>query len=132
MNYDYITPVEIQKLSAPELLHIRCDSTGQLLLVASDTQVDQMHESSTLALRKLTALEVAHLKAAFYWLNVYEPESDASKLEQIRGYLEAFHHLCEMSAWHSASQILFTSTKTSHGKELYEELRSWGYYAEQV
>jgi predicted ATPase len=132
VNYDYITPVEIQKLSAPELLHIRCDSTGQLLLVASDTQVDQMHESSTLALRKLTALEVAHLKAAFYWLNVYEPESDASKLEQIRGYLEAFHHLCEMSAWHSASQILFTSTKTSHGKELYEELRSWGYYAEQV
>ena len=132
MNYDYVTAVKLQKLSAPELLHIRCDSTGQLMLVACDTQIDQTHESSTLALRKLTALEVTHLKAAFYWLNVYEPEPDASKLEQIRGYLEAFHHLCEMSAWHSASQILFTSTKTSHGKELYEQLRSWGYYAEQV
>lgn len=132
MNYDYATAVELQKLSAPELLHIRCDPTGQLLLVASDTEVDQMHKSSTPALRKLTALEVTHLKAAFYWLNVYEPEPDASKLEQIRGYLEAFHHLCEMSAWHSASQILFSATKTFHGKQLYEQLRNWGYYAEQI
>jgi tetratricopeptide (TPR) repeat protein len=132
VNYDLATPVEIHKLSASELLHIGCDSTGKLVLVAFNTQIDQIHESSTPTLRKLTALEVTHLKAAFYWLNVYEPEPDASKLEQIRGYLEAFHHLCEMSAWHSASQILFTSTKTSHGKELYEQLRSWGYYAEQV
>ncbi len=81
--------------------------------------------------RKLTALELTHLKAAFYWLNVYEP-SDTSHLEQVRGYLEAFHHLCEMSAWQSASQLLFTVTKTSNGKKLYEQLRSWGYYAEQI
>src|SRR3712207_7676765 len=41
-----------------------------------------------------------------------------SNLERVRGYLEAFHHLCEISAWQSASQILFTSTKTSNDKEL--------------
>ncbi|KAB8333142.1 tetratricopeptide repeat protein [Scytonema tolypothrichoides VB-61278] len=138
MSHDYAKPVELQKISVSNILHICCDQAGQLLLMQANSKVDRIeppqtkHESSTPTLRKLTVLELAHLKAAFYWLNFYEPECGASNLEQVRGYLEAFHHLCEISAWQSASEILFTSTKTSDGKQLYQQLRSWGYYSEQI
>ena len=101
------------------------------MLVPSDEIVNQAGVSHQ-SIRNLTIQEQAHLKAAFYWMNVYEPEPDASNLEQVRGYLEAFHHLCEISAWQSASQILFTSTKTGKAKKLHEQLRSWGYDSEQI
>ncbi len=134
---DFI-PVELQELSARELLNVCYDSAGQLVLVGSNERsyrIDKPQtesELSTQSIRKLTVQEQAHLKAAFYWLNVYEPEPNASNLEQVCGYLEAFHHLCEISAWQEASQILFTSTKTENAKKLHEQLRSWGYYSEQI
>lgn len=134
----YFFPVKLQELSAPELLNVCYDSTGQLILMRSEKKINQIgtpqreSEFSTQSIRKLTVQEQAHLKAAFYWLNVYQPEPDAPNLEQVRGYLEAFHHLCEISAWQEASQILFTPTKTESAKKLHEQLRSWGYYSEQI
>ncbi|GAA6623467.1 tetratricopeptide repeat protein [Scytonema sp. NUACC26] len=137
MSHEFGKPVELQKLTSSELLHICCNSKGELQLASPNTQVErvelpQTQDSSIPVLRKLNALEVSHLKAAFYWLNVYSPEPETSRLEQVRGYLEAFHHLCEISAWRSAYQILFTPTKTADAKQLYEQLRSWGYYSEQI
>ncbi|MUG93389.1 tetratricopeptide repeat protein [Scytonema sp. UIC 10036] len=138
MSHEFGKPVELQKLSPSEILHICCDPKGELRLASPNTQVERMEfpqttqSSSIPVLRKLNALEVSHLKAAFYWLNVYNPEPETSRLEQVRGYLEAFHHLCEISAWRSAYQILFTPTKTADAKQLYEQLRSWGYYSEQI
>ncbi len=131
-------PLELRSLHVQDLFNVCYDSAGQLMLVQSDKIADLLETPqtgshlSTQSIRKLTVREQAHLKAAFYWLNVYKPEPNASNLEQVRGYLEAFHHLCEISAWESAKQLLFTSTKTGNAKELYEQLRSWGYYSELI
>ena len=131
-------PVELQELSAQALLNVCYDLTGQLVLLRSDENSVQIgtpqseSQLSTQSIRKLTVQEKAHLKAAFYWLNVYQPESEASNLEQVRGYLESFHHLCEISAWQEASAILFTPTKPKKPKKLHEQLRSWGYDSEKI
>ncbi len=125
-------PVELKELSARELLNVCYNSAGQLMLVQADDSTQIIGQLSIQFLRKLTLHEQAHLKAAFYWLNVYQPKPDASNLEQVRGYLEAFHHLCKISAWQEASSILFMPTKTSNAKQLHEQLRSWGYYSEQI
>ena len=134
----YFFPVELQELPVEELLNVYYDSTGQLVLVRSDERDEPIGTPQrkskllTQSIRKLTVQEQAHLKAAFYWLNSYKPESEAPNLEQVRGYLEAFHHLCEISAWQEASQLLFIPTKTQQAKKLHEQLRSWGYYSEQI
>jgi tetratricopeptide (TPR) repeat protein len=125
-------PVELQALSARELLNVCYDSAGQLMLLQTDDSTERIGELSIQSIKKLTVQQQTHLKAAFYWLKVYQSEPDASNLERVRGYLEAFHHLCEISAWQSASQILFTSTQTSNGKELHEQLSHWGYYSELI
>lgn len=57
---------------------------------------------------------------------------NATNLEQISGYQEAFHHLCEVAAWEKASEILFTNLNTSTNEELHEQLSTWGYYREQT
>jgi tetratricopeptide (TPR) repeat protein len=125
-------PVELQALSARELLNVCYDSAGQLMLLQTADSTESIGEFSIQSIKKLTVQQQTHLKAAFYWLKVYQSEPDASNLERVRGYLEAFHHFCENSAWQSASQILFTSTQTSNGKELHEQLSHWGYYSEQI
>lgn len=133
--------VILQELVMLDLLNVYYDLAGQLILVSHQNQASSLNIhptsvklelSSQRTLRKLTIQEQTHLKAAFYWLNIYKPDPDASNLEQVRGYLEAFDHLCEISAWHAASQILFTSTKFNQVRELHEQLQIGGYYKEQI
>ncbi len=101
-NFD--REVQLQELSSQEIRDLRYDVAGKLVIIPSDSDIEQQ---STNFLRKLTISEKADLKIALYWLNDYEPEPDATKLEQVRGYLEGFHHLCELSAWKEAARLLF-------------------------
>lgn len=57
---------------------------------------------------------------------------DADNLEKVRSYLEAFHHLCEVSAWEKAGEILFFTLNTSTDQDLSNQLGTWGYYREQI
>ncbi|MGA9383289.1 MAG: tetratricopeptide repeat protein [Phormidium sp.] len=82
-------------------------------------------------LADISPWEFAHYLAIENWLTEYQPQPDASYLEQVRGYLEAFHHLCELSDWKKASQILFINNNYNH-KALHEELGNCGYYGEQI
>lgn len=73
-----------------------------------------------------------HYIAAQMWRTAYQPEPDASNLEQVRGYLEAFHHYCEVQDWESAGKILLIPFDTLTNYELHKQLGTWGYYREQI
>lgn len=61
-----------------------------------------------------------------------EPPPDAAPIEQVRGYLEAFYHLCEVEDWEKASAILSLRLNTSTNEKLHDQLDTWGYYHELV
>ncbi|BBC24830.1 TPR repeat-containing protein [Pseudanabaena sp. ABRG5-3] len=68
--------------------------------------------------------------AIAYFLTVEdEPPEKAKNLEKVDRYLQAFHHLCEMSEWQKAGKVLSCRPMS---KELHEQLRIWGYYREQI
>ncbi|MCL1468044.1 tetratricopeptide repeat protein [Argonema galeatum] len=73
-----------------------------------------------------------HYIAAQMWGTAYQPEPDASNLEQVRGYLEAFHHYCEIEDTESAAEIIFTCLDTPTNEQLHNQLETWGYYRERV
>ncbi|MCL1471051.1 tetratricopeptide repeat protein [Argonema antarcticum] len=87
---------------------------------------------ATPQLADISPWEFAHYMAVENWLTEYQPKPDSSNLEQVRGYLEAFDHLCEVSDWEKASKILFIHLNLAHSKALHEQLGTWGYYREQI
>jgi len=82
--------------------------------------------------RELPPCKRAQYKAVKNWLTMYKPKRDASNIEKVRGYLEAFHHLCEVEDWERANQILFTSLDTPTNQSLHNQLGNWGYYLQQI
>ncbi len=58
-----------------------------------------------------------------------ELPENAKNLEKVDRYLHTFHHLCEISEWQKAGQVLSFCPMS---KELHEQLRIWGYYREQI
>ncbi len=73
-----------------------------------------------------------HYIAAQMWRTAYQPEPEASNLEQVRGYLEAFHHYCDVEDRQSAKEIISTPIDTPTNEQLHNQLGTWGYYREQV
>jgi tetratricopeptide (TPR) repeat protein len=69
----------------------------------------------------------AERKSAHLWLTAYKPVPDASNLEIVRGYLEAFDHYCEVGDWDAASAI-YTYELAGTNQELYLQLFIGGYY----
>ena len=65
---------------------------------------------------RLTALRPrarrTHCRAIINWLTKYQASPSASNLEQIRGYLESFHHLCEIEEWEQAAALISTRLNT--------------------
>jgi len=76
--------------------------------------------------------ETAERKAADLWLTAYEPASNASNLERVRGYLEAFDHYREVKDWEATEAIAWTSLDTPTQEYLFWQLGTWGYYREQI
>ncbi len=81
--------------------------------------------------RDVSSWETAERKAADQWL-AYQPAPDAPNLEKVRGYLEAFYHLCEVEDWEAAKEIFLTPLNTPTKSELYWQLGVWGFYWEQI
>lgn len=73
-----------------------------------------------------------HYIAAINWLKKYQPPPTAPNLEQVRGYLEAFYHLCAIENWQTAKQLLLVELNTSSQEELDNQFQTWGYYPEQA
>jgi len=68
----------------------------------------------------LEVWEKAERKAAELWLTAYVAPDDASNIETVRGYLEAFEHFCEMGDWEKAK------------KQISHQLQIWGRYQEML
>ncbi len=118
------------------------DQSQNVLIADLDAEICQLNlnspgelsETIALALEKLYPLsqqvshwQLAHYAAAESWLVDYRPRVDATGLEQVRGYLEAFHHCCEVEAWEVAWQILQIPVAPQQ-QLLHEQLSLWGYY----
>ena len=69
--------------------------------------------------------QTAERTAAEQWLNNYEALPEAENLEQIRGYLEAFNHFCDVEDWHEAKSILLD-------QNIRAQLRTWSHYLEMI
>ena len=79
-----------------------------------------------------SALNNAEFTAAKTWLSDYQPDSGIPNFEKVRGYLEAFHHYCQISNWEDAGLILVSGFSITNNCELHTQLRVWGYYYELI
>ncbi|NEO51861.1 MAG: tetratricopeptide repeat protein [Okeania sp. SIO3B5] len=70
-------------------------------------------------------------RAVINWLTKYKPHANASNLEQVKGYLEAFHHLYEVEDWERATTIIDITLNTPTNEKLRDILGTWGYYQQQ-
>jgi len=82
--------------------------------------------------RELPPYKRAQYRAVKNWLTMYKPKPDAFNLEKVKGYLETFHHLCELEEWERAGKILLTRLNTPTKEQLHNHLNTWGYYQEQA
>lgn len=113
--------LQLKTFTETEILNCCFTATGQLVL-------DSAHHLD----RQPTLHEKAHLRAAFYWLKHYQPDHQASQLDQVRGYLEAAHHLGQLEAWDLIRQILFVHLDIDRNLPLHQQLGIWGFYREQI
>jgi hypothetical protein len=76
--------------------------------------------------------KLADYVAVEYYLTIDEPPPDASNLDKIRCYLEAFYHLCKVENWQKAKEVFFTRLNTPTKEELHNQLSNWGYHRELI
>ena len=130
--------VKLQELSEVEVFYLRYNAAGKLVLPVAVTSNEFVENSVTedeelsAGVRELTDKEISHIRWAFYYLKIYEPQPTADNLEKVSHYLEAFHHFCELAAWEEAWQVLFIRCDTPTREELHNQLRIWGYYRLQI
>ena len=89
--------------------------------------------SSAIASRHqgLQPFQLSEYKAARNWLRRYRYGQNADNFERVRGYLEAFFHLCNAADWQCAHQVVMVSVAETGTEELHRQLFAWGYYNEQ-
>jgi tetratricopeptide (TPR) repeat protein len=76
--------------------------------------------------------KLRHYRAIVNHLAIYQSSSTSSNIEQVRGYLESFNHLCELEDWENANRILQIQIDISKHESLLEQIGVWGYYEHQV
>jgi tetratricopeptide (TPR) repeat protein len=130
---------EEQKAAALGILQFRylafaegATSDGQFLLRQHNLIRSVAYELLEKTAKDSSKWQDAHYTAAKMWRIAYEPEPDAPNLEKVRGYLEAFHHFCEVEDWEKASDILALKLDAPTNGHLLNLLRTWGYYREQI
>lgn len=84
------------------------------------------------ALKSIDRWKRTQYRAVINWLTKYKSHSDASNLEQLRGLIEAFYHLCGLEAWEKAGKIISIRLNTPTNEELHKQLQTWGYYQQQL
>ena len=87
----------------------------------------------------ISRAERANHKAVKNWLTKYQPKEKTTNLDQIQGLLESFYHLCEVTAWEQATELLLlrinivnTELQGSLIDPLHLQLGRWGYYTVQI
>lgn len=123
----------LQTWNIQDLSNCQTDSNGKLSCKADLLkQLKSSRTSTALNSRPLSLKKIAHLRAAYYWLNGYTPDPTKPPSEQIKGLLESAHFLEQLQAWDLLSEILFYIPDTSSSKPLYELLEVWGLLQERI
>lgn len=127
--------IDLKTLSSDSLHNLCFDSVGQLVLIEPEKRGELNPSNTTIVTvskpsQKLKIDQVVRLRSVIYWMNHYQPGKDASQVEQVRGYLEAFYQLCELCQWDLAYQLM--TQRLDSGEELHEQLGNWGYSQEQI
>lgn len=131
---EFYREVRLQDLARENLRNFCYNPSGKWVLGLAERQI--LPE-----LRKPTLAQKSQLKAIAYWLRDYQPPVNASNLERVKGYLQAFEHLCELEMWSVARELLFVPVlekkeenraEFEPKKQLHAFLGHWGYYREQI
>lgn len=69
-------------------------------------------------------------RAALNWLTWEPSHKESSSLTKVEGYLNAFHHYCDIEEWAIASKLLIYPLTLEPGSELCWSLFKWGCYPE--
>lgn len=101
---------------------------------ASTTDSIEVAINSILKLQptKLKLYKRSHYIAVRNWLKHYHPSPHASNLETVKGYLEAFHHLCQLEHWQLAYTLLDAPIDIPTSETLHNQLGTWGYVGERI
>ena len=104
-------------------------------MVASAGIIQGVEAAVALRRPELQPLQMAEYKAARNWLKRRWPVVSGERIEHIRGYLEAFNHLCNVMDWENAHRVVTVAIEDGEAgsprDELHRLLFVWGYYAEQ-
>lgn len=65
-------------------------------------------------------------RAIINWLTRHGPKTN-NNLEQVKGYLEAFYHLCDIEEWERAFSLVSVRPNTPTQEPLHYQLKLWGY-----
>ncbi|NJM99826.1 MAG: tetratricopeptide repeat protein [Phormidesmis sp. RL_2_1] len=71
-------------------------------------------------------------RAIVNWLTQHRLPPQASNLEKVKGFIEAFYHLCEMEEWERAFSLISVPLNTPTREELHYQLKLWGYSQERT
>jgi tetratricopeptide (TPR) repeat protein len=66
-------------------------------------------------------------RALINWLTRYQPSESSDNLTQVKGYLQAARHLCDIQEWERAFTLLSTRLNTPTREMLHYQLKLWGY-----
>ena len=65
-------------------------------------------------------------RALINWLTRYRPSDSSDNLTQVKGYLQAFYHLCDIQEWERAFTLISTRLNTPTREMLHYQLKLWG------
>ena len=74
----------------------------------------------------------SHYRAAINWMMLHQSSADASNLVKVQGFLEAFHHFCEVEDWGRARLIFQLESPPLLPDTLYRQLNVWGDYFSSI
>ena len=131
MSASHSSSLSLRSCSVQDLLNCKATTDGKLS-PSPHCLPTEAHEGSDLQLRSLTAKENVYLRAAYYWINQYQPPPSASPLIQVKGLLEAAYSLEKIRAWELISEILFFIPIAENQTPLHEQLGIWGLVHEQI
>ncbi|MGC1527091.1 MAG: tetratricopeptide repeat protein [Phormidesmis sp.] len=66
-------------------------------------------------------------RALINWLTRYRPPQNSNNLTQVKGYIQAAQHLCDIQEWERAFTLLCTRPNTPTQEMLHYQLKLWGY-----
>ena len=94
------------------------------------TKREELYHKLEINFAAIPAEKLSSYIAVQYFLTLEDEEPENAKnIKKVDQYLQVFNHLCEVSEWQKAGQVLsFCYTS----KPLHEQLRIWGYYREQI